>query len=124
MDAACIFCRIASGAAPPEHDSLLLHARVYLMMRWLGASSIRWGAFGAALLLLMLALPLALFALVSYFKLGFMSLSWYVPYEEFGQSLASGELHRIYYAPLAAINTTSGFVIATMFTQSGYSRTL
>ena len=24
------------GAAPPEHHSLLLHARVYLMMRWLG----------------------------------------------------------------------------------------
>ena len=86
------------------------------MMRWLGNSGIRWGALGAALLVLMLALPLALFALVSYFKLGFMSLSWYVPYEEFGQSLASGDIGRIYYAPLAAINTTSGFVVATMFT--------
>ena len=85
-------------------------------MRWLGSSGVRWGALGAALLTLMLALPLALFVLVSYYKLGFMSLSWYVPYEEFGQSLASGEIHRIYYAPLAAINTTSGFVITTMFT--------
>ena len=86
------------------------------MMRWLDNSSGRWCALGAALLTLMLALPLALFALVSYVKLGFMSLSWYVPHEEFGQVLASGELQRIYYAPLAAINTTSGFVIATMFT--------
>jgi hypothetical protein len=85
-------------------------------MRWLNDSGVRWGALGAALFALMLVLPLALFALVSYVKLGFMSLSWYVPYEEFGQALASGELHRIYYAPLAAINTTSGFVIATMFT--------
>jgi hypothetical protein len=68
------------------------------------------------LLTLMLALPLVLFALVSYHKLGFMNLSWYVPYEEFGQCLASGELGRIYNAPLAAINTTSGFLIATMFT--------
>jgi hypothetical protein len=64
----------------------------------------------------MLALPLALFALVSYFKLGFVSLSWYVPYEEFGQSLATGDIGRIYNAPLAAINTTSGFLVATMFT--------
>ncbi len=86
------------------------------MMRWLGTSGGRWSALGAALLALMLALPLALFALVSYHKLGFMSLSWYVPYEEFGQSLASGDIGRIYNAPLAAINTTSGFVIATMFT--------
>ena len=86
------------------------------MMRWLGTSGSRWSALGAALLALMLALPLALFALVSYHKLGFMSLSWYVPYEEFGQSLASGDVGRIYSAPLAAINTTSGFVIATMFT--------
>ena len=86
------------------------------MMRWLKSSGVRWSALGAALFLLMLALPLALFALVSYVKLGFMILSWYVPYEEFGQALASGEIHRIYYAPLAAINTTSGFVIATMFT--------
>ena len=86
------------------------------MTRWLGSSGIRWGALGAALLSLMLVLPLALFALVSYLKLGFMSFSWYVPYEEFGQSVASGEIYRIYYAPLAAINTTSGFVIATMFT--------
>ncbi len=86
------------------------------MMRRLGNSGIRWGALGAALLVLMLALPLAVFALVSYHKLGFMSLSWYVPYEEFAQSLASGDIGRIYSAPLAAINTTSGFVIATMFT--------
>ena len=86
------------------------------MTRWLRSPGVRWSALGAALAVLMLALPLALFALVSYVKLGFVSLSWYVPYEEFGQSLASGEIHRIYYAPLAAINTTSGFVIATMFT--------
>lgn len=86
------------------------------MMRWLGTSGSRWSALGAALLALMLALPLALFALVSYHKLGFMSLSWYMPYEEFAQSLASGDIGRIYNAPLAAINTTSGFVIATMFT--------
>ena len=86
------------------------------MTRWLRTSGLRWSALGAALAVLMLALPLALFALVSYFKLGFVSLSWYVPYEEFGQSLASGEIGRIYNAPLAAINTTSGFLVATMFT--------
>src|ERR1700693_3872082 len=86
------------------------------MMPRMHTSGVRWIALGAALLALMLALPLALFALVSYVKLGFMRLSWYVPYEEFGQVLAFGKLLRIYYAPLAAINTTSGFVIATMFT--------
>lgn len=86
------------------------------MTRWLYTPGVRWSALGAALAVLMLALPLALFALVSYFKLGFVSLSWYVPYEEFGQSLASGDIGRIYNAPLAAINTTSGFLVATMFT--------
>jgi hypothetical protein len=80
------------------------------------ASGARWVSLGAGLLLLVLALPLVLFSAVSYYKLGFTSLSWYVPYEEFGQSLASGDIGRIYNAPLAAINTTSGFVVATMFT--------
>jgi hypothetical protein len=64
----------------------------------------------------MLALPLLLFAWLSYWKLGFVSWSYYVPYEEFSQSLASAELRRIYYAPLVAVNVTSGFVIANMFT--------
>ena len=86
------------------------------MTRWLYTPRVRWSVLGAALAVLMLALPLALFALVSYFKLGFVILSWYVPYEELGQSLASGDIGRIYNAPLAAINTTSGFVVATMFT--------
>jgi hypothetical protein len=64
----------------------------------------------------MLALPLVLFAVLSYWKLGFVSLSYYVPYEQFGQDLASGDVGRLYRAPLVAINVTSGFVIANMFT--------
>jgi hypothetical protein len=45
-----------------------------------------------------------------------MSWSYYVPYEEFWQGLASAKLGKIYYAPLVAVNVTSGFVIANMFT--------
>jgi hypothetical protein len=76
----------------------------------------RWLAAGTALLVLMLGLPLLLFAWLSYVKLGFVSWSYYVPYEEFWQGLASAKLGKIYYAPLVAVNVTSGFVIANMFT--------
>lgn len=80
------------------------------------AGNTRWLAGGTALLALMLGLPLLLFAWLSYWKLGFMSWSYYVPYEEFWQSLASAEVRKMYYAPLVAVNVTSGFVIANMFT--------
>lgn len=76
----------------------------------------RWSLATVAAAAAMLALPLGLFAALSYWKLGFMSFSWYVPYEQFSQDFASGDLGRIYRAPLAAINVTSGFVIANMFT--------
>lgn len=64
----------------------------------------------------LLALPLLMFAWLSYVKLGQMSLSYYVPYEELRQALATGALRGIYYAPLVAVNVTSGFIIANMFT--------
>ncbi len=69
-----------------------------------------------AIVALLLALPLALFALFSYLKLGFMNFSYYVPYEEFWQNLLSGDVGKIYNAPLIAMNLTSGFLIANMFT--------
>lgn len=75
-----------------------------------------WSSVGVALLALMLALPLLLFAWISYVKLDFVSWSYYVPYEEFFAAFASGSLHKIYDAPLAAVNVTSGFVIANMYT--------
>jgi len=71
-------------------------------------------ALGAAAA--MLVLPLVLFALLSYWKLGFMSWSYYVPYEQFGQDVGSADLGKLYRAPLLAVNVTSGFVIANMFT--------
>jgi hypothetical protein len=80
------------------------------------AGKARWLAAGMALLVLMLGLPLLLFAWLSYWKLGFVSWSYYVPYEEFWQGLASAKLGKIYYAPLVAVNVTSGFVTANMFT--------
>ncbi len=80
------------------------------------SAAFRWTAGGVALVAVMLVLPLLLFAGLSYWKLGFLNWSYYVPYEEFGQSLAAGDLRKIYYAPLIAINVTSGFVIANMFT--------
>lgn len=75
-----------------------------------------WSSVGVALLALMLALPLLLFAWISHVKLGFVSWSYYLPYEEFFAAFASGSLHKIYDAPLAAVNVTSGFVIANMYT--------
>lgn len=82
----------------------------------LESAAFRWTLGGAALTTMMLALPLLIFAALSYWKLGFVNWSYYVPYEEFGQGLASGLLRKIYYAPLIAVNVTSGFVIANMFT--------
>lgn len=76
----------------------------------------RWTGASVALLAVMLVLPLILFAGLSYWKLGFVHWSYYVPYEEFGQNLASGDLRKIYYAPLITVNVTSGFLIANMFT--------
>jgi len=75
-----------------------------------------WSSVGVALLALMLGLPLLLFAWISHVKLGFVSWSYYLPYEEFFAAFASGSLHKIYDAPLAAVNVTSGFVIANMYT--------
>jgi hypothetical protein len=80
------------------------------------SAEFRWTAGGAALLALMLVLPLLLFAGLSYWKLGFLHWSYYFPYEELRQGLAAGDLRKLYYAPLIAINVTSGFVIANMFT--------
>jgi hypothetical protein len=75
-----------------------------------------WSSVGVALLALMLGLPLLLFAWISHVKLGFVSWSYYLPYEELFAAFASGSLHKIYDAPLAAVNVTSGFVIANMYT--------
>lgn len=76
----------------------------------------RWIAASGLLLAVMLVLPLLLFAGLSYVKLSFMSWSYYVPYEELRQGLISAEVRKIYYAPLLAVNVTSGFLIANMFT--------
>jgi hypothetical protein len=78
--------------------------------------ALRWGAIGIAMIATMLALPLLLFALVSKIKLGFWIWSYYIPYEELWQAFGSADLRRIYEAPLLAVNVTSGFVIANMFT--------
>lgn len=78
--------------------------------------ALRWGAIGFATIAVMLALPLLLFALLSKLKLGFWIWSYYVPHEELWQAFGSGDVRRIYEAPLLAVNVTSGFVIANMFT--------
>src|SRR5882672_2290045 len=75
-----------------------------------------WSVAAVTAAAAMLALPLALFAALSYWKLGFVSWSYYLPYEQFGQDFGSGDPGKLYRAPLLAINVTSGFVIANMFT--------
>jgi len=87
-----------------------------LMIALLKSAKIRSVSASAALLVVMLVLPLLLFAWLSYWKLGYVSWSYYVPYEELRQGLWTGELRKIYYAPLLAVNVTSGFFIANMFT--------
>ena len=86
------------------------------MITLLKSARIRWATAGAVLLGVMLVLPLLLFAWLSYWKLGYVSWSYYVPHEEFWQGMRTGELRKIYYAPLLAVNVTSGFLIANMFT--------
>lgn len=86
------------------------------MMVLLRSKKIRWTVASGLLLAVMLAFPLLLFAWLSYVKLSFVSWSYYVPYEELRQGLASAEVRKIYYAPLLAVNVTSGFLIANMFT--------
>ena len=73
-------------------------------------------ALGAAAA--MLVLPLVLFALLSYWKLGFMSWSYYVPYEQFGQDVGSADLGKLYRAPLLAVNVTSGHEVAVTGTST------
>ena len=86
------------------------------MIALLKSARIPWVTASTTLLVVMLALPLLLFAGLSYWKLGYVSWSYYVPYEEFWQGLWTSELRKIYYAPLLAVNVTSGFFIANMFT--------
>lgn len=81
-----------------------------------GSSRLRWTAGGATLVIALLAMPLLLFAWLSYVKLGVLDWSYYVPYEELRQRLASGQPSAVYYAPLLAVNVTSRFIIANMFT--------
>jgi len=73
-------------------------------------------AITCAVIALLLILPLALFTLFSWIKLSFVNFSYYVPYEEFWQSVTSWNPHKLYAAPLIAINITSGYTIANMFT--------
>lgn len=86
------------------------------MKTFIRSAALRWTTGGTALLAVMVVLPLLLFAWLSHWKLGFLNWSYYVPYEELRQSLAAGDLRKLYYAPLIAVNVTSGFVIANMFT--------
>ncbi len=81
-----------------------------------GSPRLRWTACGAVLTAALLAAPLLLFAWLSHVKFGVLDWSYYVPYEEFRQRLVSAQPSAVYYAPLLAVNVTSGFIIANMFT--------
>jgi hypothetical protein len=99
--------------------------------RWLvGGSDIRairrgapgrWSrdaALVSAVVLLVLALPPLLYALLVYWRFGYLKFSYYVPYEELFAAFRTGNPAEIFGAPLVSGNLTSGDLLANMFTLS------
>lgn len=76
----------------------------------------RLGAAYCLPIILAVALPPVLHALLVRWKFGMLEVSWYVPYEELDQALRGGKLAGIYGAPLWSANMTSGLITANMFT--------
>jgi hypothetical protein len=67
------------------------------------------------MVLLVLAVPPVIYGALSHFRLGVFNPSFYVPYEEFLVSLASGDAMAIFTAPLLSMNMTSGEMLASMY---------
>lgn len=72
----------------------------------------------AAVVLLVLAVPPLLYALLVYWRFGYLKVSYYVPYEELFAAFRTGSPVEIFHAPLVSGNLTSGDLLANMFTLS------
>ncbi len=70
----------------------------------------------AAMVVLTLTLPVAVYGYLSWQKFEYFSLSYFIPYEAMRAELATPTLTKIMSLPLVEMNMTSGDVLANMYT--------
>lgn len=63
-----------------------------------------------------LALPAATYAYLSYAKFGLFKPSFYIPHEALFSALRVGSVHDIWDASLVVVNMTSGLLLSNMYT--------
>jgi hypothetical protein len=73
-----------------------------------------WG-YVAAMLLLILALPPAIYGYLAYRQFDFFRFTYYIPYEELFVALRAADPVMIFSAPLVSANMTSGFLLSSMY---------
>ena len=67
------------------------------------------------MILLVLAMPPAIYGALTYYRFGIFDPSYYVPYEEFWAAIAADDFAALFAAPLLSVNMTSGDVLANMY---------
>lgn len=67
------------------------------------------------MVLMVLAVPPMIYGALSYYRFGVFNPSFYVPYEDFFASVATGDVLAIFAAPLLTVNMTSGEMLANMY---------
>lgn len=70
----------------------------------------------AVAVVVVLILPPAMYAYLSYAKFGLFKPSFYVPHEALFSALRAGSVHDIWDASLVVVNMTSGLLLANMYT--------
>ncbi len=69
----------------------------------------------AAMVLLILALPPAIYGYLAYRQFDFFRFTYYVPHEEFMVAFRTADPANILAAPLVSANMTSGFLVSSMY---------
>jgi hypothetical protein len=72
-------------------------------------------AWIALMILLVLALPPAIFGALTYYRFGIFAPSYFVPHEALWAALTEGDVAALFAAPLVSVNMTSGDVLANMY---------
>lgn len=91
---------------------LVLKAAPVQMNRWRWSTAIVF----LSILLVVLALPPAVYAWLSYVNFGLFRPTYYVPHEALLQTVRTGSLQSIWNASLVVVNMTSGLLLSNLYT--------
>ncbi|MSP80960.1 MAG: hypothetical protein EXR02_07875 [Rhodospirillales bacterium] len=68
-----------------------------------------------AMILMVLAMPPAIYGALTYYRFGIFAPSYYVPHEAFWAAVTAGDFTASFAAPLLSVNMTSGDILANMY---------